>query len=276
MIFLNSCIFAQNCRIALFNSTCCRKSLKRGALLNLDAKNTLLSYVRTSGRPQYNICQGSLQQPLQPIFWSQVRYQKHFPRFHRDMEFPNFDAYRKDQFKDVRKTSWGSGDKKPGVTYVVGFLGFLYGLYGAKSHITHYMMYMSAAADVLALASIEVDVSKIEPGVCISLKWRGKPLFIKHRTTADFEEDNTPMSDLKDPAQPGDRAIKGDFLIVIGICTHLGCVPVPNSGDYPGGFYCPCHGSHYDNLGRVRKGPAPINLEIPPYKYLTDTLVLVG
>ncbi|KAJ0183773.1 hypothetical protein K1T71_000196 [Dendrolimus kikuchii] len=136
---------------------------------------------------------------------------------------------------------------------------------------------MSAAADVLALASIEVELSKIEPGACASLKWRGKPLFIKHRTAGDIDlEAKTSLASLRDPETPEQRAQKPEWLIVIGICTHLGCVPIPNSGDYPGGFYCPCHGSHYDNVGRARKGPAPLNLEVPPYKFMSDTLVLVG
>ncbi|XP_049884961.1 cytochrome b-c1 complex subunit Rieske, mitochondrial-like [Pectinophora gossypiella] len=211
------------------------------------------------------------------MLWNQVRYKDTFPRFHRDLDFPNFDAYRKDEFIDVTKTSWGQGDKKGGISYFISFIGLIGTMYGAKSHITHYMTYMSAAADVRAMASIEVDISKVAPGGFMSLKWRGKPLFIKNRTQVDIDnESKTPMSALKDPQTEEQRTIKPEWLIVIGICTHLGCVPIPNSGDWPGGFYCPCHGSHYDNIGRARKGPAPTNLEVPPYKFLTDTTVLVG
>lgn len=209
--------------------------------------------------------------------WTQIRFQKDYPKLHRDLMHPNFDAYRKEKFKDVSKTTWHSGDDKYGYTYVAGFFGLLCGMYGLKTELVHFLASMSAPADVLALAAIEVDIKNIAPGMCNSYKWRGKPLFIKHRTDAEISaEANTPLSALRDPQTPEERTIKPEWLIVIGICTHLGCVPVPNSGDWTGGFYCPCHGSHYDNVGRTRKGPAPLNLEVPPYKFLSDTLVIVG
>lgn len=211
------------------------------------------------------------------LFWNQIRFQKDYPKLHRDFKHPNFDAYRKEKFKDLKYTKWHSGDEKYGYTYLAGFIGFLGGMYGLKSELTHFLLSMSAPADVLALASIEVDITNIAPGMCSSYKWRGKPLFIKHRTDSEMKaEADTPMSVLKDPESPEQRTVKPEWLIVIGICTHLGCVPIPNSGDWAGGFYCPCHGSHYDNVGRARKGPAPLNLEVPPYKFLSDTVVLVG
>ncbi|XP_045495590.1 cytochrome b-c1 complex subunit Rieske, mitochondrial-like [Colias croceus] len=213
---------------------------------------------------------------LSPLF-TQVRFQKDYPRLHRDNEFPNFDYYRKNEFKDLSKTTWGAGNKKPGITYTIGFFGLMCATYGVKSELVHFITYMAAAADVLALASIEVDISNIAPGMCLSYKWRGKPLFIKHRTESEINaEAGTPLSVLRDPQTPEQRMIKQEWLIVIGICTHLGCVPVPNSGDYNGGFYCPCHGSHYDNAGRTRKGPAPLNLEVPSYRFVSDNVVLVG
>lgn len=211
--------------------------------------------------------------------WTQVRFQKRVPgpRFHREIDYPNFDSYRKEEYKDVRKTSWGIGDGKAGYTYVMGFFGMLCMTYGVKSELIHFLSSMSAAADVLAMASIEVDLSKIAVGSCSSFKWRGKPLFVKNRTQADIDlEEKTPMAALRDPQTQEQRTQKPEWLIVIGICTHLGCVPIPNSGDWAGGFYCPCHGSHYDNIGRTRKGPAPLNLEVPPYKFISDTVVLVG
>ncbi|XP_014369939.2 ubiquinol-cytochrome c reductase iron-sulfur subunit [Papilio machaon] len=210
--------------------------------------------------------------------WTQIRYHKIKPYYlHRDVKFPNFDYDRKNQFKDVNKTKWHSGDHKIGITYVVGFFGLMCGAYGTKANILYYIYSMSAPADVIALAVIELDISKVTPGQCLSVKWRGKPLFVKYRTQSDIAlEDQTPLSSLKDPETPEQRTIKPQWLVVIGICTHLGCVPVPNSGDWAGGFYCPCHGSHFDNVGRARKGPAPTNLVVPPYKFLTDTLLLVG
>ncbi|XP_037299940.1 ubiquinol-cytochrome c reductase iron-sulfur subunit-like [Manduca sexta] len=220
---------------------------------------------------------GNLRAAIGLNVWTPVCFQKDYPRFHRDLEYPNFDKYRKEQFKDVRKTDWGEGDKKPGHVYVVGFFGLLCGSYALKSQAIHYLTFMGAAADIIAMATIEVDLTKIPPGACLSYKWRGKPLFVKNRTAADIElEAKTPLSSLRDPEAPEARMIKQEWLIVIGVCTHLGCIPIPNSGDWSGGFYCPCHGSHYDNAGRSRKGPAPTNLEVPPYKFLSDTVVLVG
>ncbi|XP_047525722.1 cytochrome b-c1 complex subunit Rieske, mitochondrial-like [Pieris napi] len=209
--------------------------------------------------------------------YSQVRFKKDYPRLHRDTDFPNFDYYRKDQFKDINRTSWNSGYSKQGITNLIGFVGSMCAMYGLKSELTHFLTSMSAPADVLALASIEVDISGIAPGMCSSYKWRGKPLFIKHRTSNEISiEANTSFSLLKDPETPEQRMIKQEWLVVIGICTHLGCIPIPNSGDYVGGFYCPCHGSHYDNAGRARKGPAPTNLEVPSHRFLSDNLIIVG
>ncbi|XP_004929928.1 cytochrome b-c1 complex subunit Rieske, mitochondrial-like [Bombyx mandarina] len=233
--------------------------------------------VNKSDAPLTRFCRNNLEQIPSLSMWVQVRYHKECPRLHRDIEFPNFNPYRKDQYKDVRKTRWGAGDEKSGVTYTIGFFGLLCGSYAVKSELVHFISYMAAAADVLAMASIEVDLTKITPGACVSYKWRGKPLFIKRRTQADIDiEAKTPLSVLRDPETPEQRTTIPEWLIVIGICTHLGCVPIANAGDYPGGFYCPCHGSHYDNVGRARKGPAPLNLEVPPYKFVSDSLVIVG
>ena len=131
---------------------------------------------------------------------------------------------------------------------------------------------------MLALSSIEVDISGIEPGQTQTVKWRGKPIFIKHRTEDDIAEANSAkMSDLLDPEEDSARVVAGQekWLVTIGICTHLGCVPISNQGDYDG-WFCPCHGSHYDTSGRIRRGPAPKNLAIPPYKFLSDTKILIG
>lgn len=140
---------------------------------------------------------------------------------------------------------------------------------------------MNPAADTLALASIEVDVSKIEEGQSITLKWRGKPVFIRHRTADEISRaDSVILDDLRDPQTDAERAEKPEYLVLLGVCTHLGCVPLGQKvgevkGEYDG-WFCPCHGSHYDTSGRIRKGPAPLNLEIPPYSFVSDQVVKIG
>ena len=140
---------------------------------------------------------------------------------------------------------------------------------------------MNPAADTLALASIEVDVSKIAEGQSITLKWRGKPVFIRHRTAAEIDEPlRDDAMDMRDPQIDGDRVQKPEYLVVLGVCTHLGCVPLGQKvgevrGEYDG-WFCPCHGSHYDSSGRIRKGPAPTNLEVPPYAFLSDEVIKIG
>ncbi len=140
---------------------------------------------------------------------------------------------------------------------------------------------MNPAADTLALASIEVDVSKIGEGQSITLKWRGKPVFIRHRTKTEIDEAlRDDVLDMRDPQVDSDRVQKPEYLVVLGVCTHLGCVPLGQKvgevrGEYDG-WFCPCHGSHYDSSGRIRKGPAPTNLEIPPYSFLSDDVIKIG
>ena len=137
---------------------------------------------------------------------------------------------------------------------------------------------MNPAADTLALASIEFDLTKVQEGQQVVIKWQGKPVFVRYRTAREIQEAAaTPLSDLKDPQADADRVKAGhqQFLVVVGSCTHLGCVPTFGAGDY-GGWFCPCHGSHYDASGRIRKGPAPLNLVVPDYDYLSDTRVKIG
>ena len=138
---------------------------------------------------------------------------------------------------------------------------------------------MNPAGDTLAMASIEFDLSKVAAGQQVVVKWRGKPLFVRNRTPAEIAKavQDDISSDLRDPEtdevrhKPG----KAEWLVLVGTCTHLGCVPTFGGGDY-GGWFCPCHGSHYDTSGRIRKGPAPKNLEVPEYAFLSDTKVKIG
>ena len=164
---------------------------------------------------------------------------------------------------------------------------FLYLLTGATAAIGSAAMIwplvdtMNPSADVLALASTEVDLSAIEEGMSVTVKWRGKPVFIRHRTAAEIEEAaNVDLGALRHPEPDSDRAERPEWLVMVGVCTHLGCVPLgqkPNeeSGEY-GGWFCPCHGSHYDTSGRIRKGPAPYNLEVPGYVFTDDSTIRIG
>lgn len=142
--------------------------------------------------------------------------------------------------------------------------------------VVNFLASLNPAADVLALASIEIDVGALQPGNCMTVKWRGKPVFVRARTDDEIEAaENVNMGELRDPAADADRVQKPDMLVVLGVCTHLGCVPINGAGDF-GGWFCPCHGSHYDTSGRIRKGPAPLNLEVPPYEFVEDTKIKVG
>jgi ubiquinol-cytochrome c reductase iron-sulfur subunit len=137
---------------------------------------------------------------------------------------------------------------------------------------------MNPAADTLALASIEFDLTKVQEGQQVVIKWQGKPVFVRYRTPAEVEQARSvSLSALKDPELDAARvkAEHPQYLVVIGSCTHLGCVPTFGAGDF-GGWFCPCHGSHYDTSGRIRKGPAPINLVVPTYEYVSDTRVKIG
>ena len=150
---------------------------------------------------------------------------------------------------------------------------------------------MRPDASTLALATIEVDVSALEPGMSLTAKWRGRPVFIRNRTPEEVEAAQAVgLGELKDPlsrnanlapdtpATDVDRSAgegKENWIVMIGSCTHLGCVPLGQAGDF-GGWFCPCHGSHYDTAGRIRKGPAPQNLAVPTFSFVSDTVIKIG
>lgn len=158
--------------------------------------------------------------------------------------------------------------------FMIGSFGLVAAV-AARNTVQDFLSTMSASKDVLALAKVEVDLANIPIGKNVVVKWRGKPVFIRHRSQKEIDEANAvDVSTLRDPQTDSDRVQDPQWLIMIGICTHLGCVPIGESGDYDG-WFCPCHGSHYDISGRIRKGPAPLNLEIPEYA-LDGDKVTVG
>jgi ubiquinol-cytochrome c reductase iron-sulfur subunit len=172
------------------------------------------------------------------------------------------------------------------------------GAVGAALTVWPFINQMNPDASVLALSSVEVDLAPIAEGQAITIKWRGNPVFIRHRTPAEIEAAKAVKpEELPDPlarnanvpegtpATDENRVVGGEkFIVMMGVCTHLGCVPIGNEGDYAvvegsskhGGWFCPCHGSHYDTAGRIRRGPAPENLPVPKYAYLSDTKIRIG
>ena len=155
------------------------------------------------------------------------------------------------------------------VTYTIGAVGI-----GAT--IWPLIDQMNPDSSAKALATTEVDVSSVELGKTIIVLWRGKPIFIRRRTKEEIEEASAvDLKDLKDPEKDEDRAKNPEWLVMVGVCTHLGCIPLGEKGEY-NGWFCPCHGSHYDTSGRVRKGPAPNNLEIPKYEFIDNNIIKIG
>jgi len=135
---------------------------------------------------------------------------------------------------------------------------------------------MNPDASTLALSSTEVDLGAIAEGQIVTIKWRGKPVFVRHRTKKEIQESEAvPLKDLPDPQADKDRVKKPEWLVVVGVCTHLGCIPLGHQGKYDG-WFCPCHGSDYDVSGRIRQGPAPRNLEVPEYAFLSDAKIKIG
>lgn len=158
---------------------------------------------------------------------------------------------------------------------MVGSMGLLSAA-GAKSTVEAFLSSMSASADVLAMSKIEVKLSAIPEGKNVIVKWQGKPVFIRHRTPDEIAEaQSVPLAGLRHPETDDLRVKRPEWLVMLGVCTHLGCVPIGEAGDY-NGWFCPCHGSHYDISGRIRKGPAPLNLEIPAYEFSDDDALMVG
>ncbi len=163
------------------------------------------------------------------------------------------------------------------LSLTVGAMGGL----GAIAFAVPLIDTMNPAADTLAMSTTEVDLKPVAVGQSIQVKWQGKPVFIRHRTPEEIKAaEDVNLAELKDPQADKDRVIKPEWLVVIGICTHLGCIPLGTKPNDPrgefGGWFCPCHGSQYDTSGRIRKGPAPKDLPVPDYYFTSDTSILIG
>ena len=168
---------------------------------------------------------------------------------------------------------------KPGKKERRDFLftaSYTVGAIGLGATVWPFIDQMNPDKSVKALASTEVDLTPIQPGNSITVLWRGKPVFVKRRTPGEIAEaKKVDIKDLKHPEKDEDRVKKEEWLVMLGICTHLGCVPLSNKGEY-NGWFCPCHGSHYDTSGRIRKGPAPTNMEIPKYEFVDNNTLKIG
>lgn len=189
------------------------------------------------------------------------------------IDIPDISGYKRSTSGDVdTKVS------RRAFTYVmVGGTGIV-ATHTAKVIVNDFLDTMSMSEDVKALAQLEVELDNIQVGQNVVMKWQGKPTFIRHRTPEEIAEvQGADLSTMKDPMTDQDRvkADKENWLVVLGICTHLGCVPISHAGKF-NGYFCPCHGSHYDASGRIRQGPAPLNLEVPPYKFVDDSNMVIG
>lgn len=195
---------------------------------------------------------------------------------HTDIQFPDYTAYRRPSTLDKKKKNIETEDQRKVFSYLMTATVGATGAITAKSAVTKLVASLSASKDVLALSKVEVKLDEIPPGKNAIVKWRGKPLFVRHRTQAEIDSvTNVNLAELRDPEPDADRVQKPEWLVLVGVCTHLGCVPIANKGEY-NGYYCPCHGSHYDASGRARRGPAPKNLEVPTYEFMDDSTIVVG
>eukprot|EP01027_Heterolobosea_sp_BB2_P025408 GEZU01038993.1.p2 GENE.GEZU01038993.1~~GEZU01038993.1.p2 ORF type:complete len:325 (-),score=93.92 GEZU01038993.1:1076-2050(-) len=211
----------------------------------------------------------------------QVRFASSVPTSENDIvtPFPDHCYHTQQSVEKYRKEVAPGEDKRDFAYFVVSGGRFAFAT-GVRATALHFIYTMTPSKSVMALASIDVDISSIPEGKTVTLKWRGKPIFIRHRTPDEIEAERTvDVASLRDP-QPDEARYadpsRPEMVVLLGVCTHLGCVPLTEAGDIPGGFFCPCHGSHYDTAGRIRKGPAPKNLEIPPYKFIDKNTILIG
>ena len=167
-------------------------------------------------------------------------------------------------------------DKKNNRRDFIFTASYALGAVGVGAAVWPLIDQMNPDASVKALASTEVDISGVEKGQSITVLWRGKPVFIRRRTEEEIAKaKDVKLEDLPHPETDEERAKNPEWLVMLGVCTHLGCVPLGDKGEY-GGWFCPCHGSHYDTSGRIRKGPAPTNMEVPKYEFVNSNTIKIG
>ena len=167
-------------------------------------------------------------------------------------------------------------DKKTNRRDFIFTASYALGAVGVGAVVWPLIDQMNPDASVKALASTEVDISGVEKGQSITVLWRGKPVFIRRRTEEEIAKaKDVKLEDLPHPETDEERAKNPEWLVMLGVCTHLGCVPLGDKGEY-GGWFCPCHGSHYDTSGRIRKGPAPTNMEVPKYEFVNANTIKIG
>jgi len=175
----------------------------------------------------------------------------------------------------LHKATPGDASQRTFTYLAMGSARFIYAA-AVRVMVLKFVYSMSASADVLALSSVEYNLASLGPGDATTIKWRGKPVFIRNLKPEEIAELGAQdLGELRDPETHLARVQKDNWAIMLGVCTHLGCVPIHNAGSF-GGFFCPCHGSHYDASGRIRKGPAPENMEIPPYQFVDDENIVIG
>ncbi|KAK6747136.1 hypothetical protein RB195_000389 [Necator americanus] len=195
---------------------------------------------------------------------------------HTDVKFPDMSTYRREVTLNTQKSARDAEDGRRSLAHAVYYgAGGVMSLWAGKEMVQTMVSFKAMAADQRALASIEVNMNDIPEGQTKTFEWRGKPVFVKHRTKNEIaREKAVNVSELRHAEHDDERVQKDEWSIVIGVCTHLGCVPIANAGDF-GGYFCPCHGSHYDGSGRIRKGPAPLNLHVPAYNF-KDNIIVIG
>lgn len=198
------------------------------------------------------------------------------PSLHGDMPQP---AFRDEDRKSNWKSQTDAIDRNARQNlppYMIIGAGSGIVLYLAKYSLYGLALLLGPGRDKYAAAAIEIDLGTVPEGKNAVFTWRGKPLFIRHRTQEEIDKSKAAnVSQMRDPQTDAERCVNEKFLICLGVCTHLGCVPIAHAGDWKG-YYCPCHGSHYDTCARIMKGPAPLNLEVPAHEFITEDVVIIG
>ncbi|OAF66838.1 hypothetical protein A3Q56_05449 [Intoshia linei] len=197
-------------------------------------------------------------------------------KYHNDIITPNFDEHRRSDCLDPNQQTSVTNESKKILASVASAAIALPSIYVVKNSLRAVASSFNLPGDILALSNSEIDISEIKEGKCITVTWRNQPVFVHHRTPAQIElARSMDLKALRDPEHDDDRIVRPEWLVTLAVCTHLGCVPLYGKGDYHG-YFCPCHGSHYDTSGRIRQGPAPLNLEVPEHRFPDDNTLDIG